>query len=513
MALPETRINKSQLLRNGDGTDSADDAVLVAARDRAAPLSMLQSKARWLGAFDPETLIGRFDPDRITQRQMRQMRRDPIINLGLHFKKTMLVNAPWHMECDDQRVAAFAEGALRAIYRRLIPQMCISFAFGYVPLVQRFGREVPSWTYEDKETKELTPVWPDTDIPAITWKVFQALPPDGAEVVFTSDGKSFDGFKHNTLAESETATGPLRVPAEHALWVSRNLDEEFGNWYGYPLTGHAFRYWWSYWYQWLLADRHMENDADPPLRVDYPPGTSVRDGEEVENYVLALEAGTQLRDGATVAIPSDYYESVDTGQLARGARKWDMEFVRGGENIDAFHKSFAYLDVAKLRSILVPEQALIGAKGSLSGNVAETYGVAFAESAAVEMAQLDQHINDHMLPRLLAQNFVNPPRCTKITDGFREEDMVLGIDLLKTVAATDPAGLQIDWRELSRQHKLPLHSTEEIARMKAEAEKAAAAAQPDPIGPNQRGNPANEPRTHIADAGASAANKVPPTSG
>jgi hypothetical protein len=475
--------------------------------DYSPPLD-LRLLARNLGAFALDTTVGRFDPERITMRQRAQMRRDPMIALGLHFRKSTLINAPWHVECDDPQIAAFVERALRDIYPRLLSQMMMALEWGYQPIVKRFKRVAPRWTYEDPKDHSVKRVWPD-GIQAVVWDDFRTIYPDGAEVTLSADGRTFRGFKHNLLTSRDGKQ--IVVPATHALWVTYGFDDNFGDWYGYPLTGYAFRYWWSYWYQWLLADRHMEQDADPPVKASYPPGSSADPDDPsktIPNINVAMKAGQMLRDGATVAVPSDFWEVDAQGTLARGMRKWDIEFIRGGENIKAFHDSFAYLDVMKLRSVLVPDQALTGARGSLSGNVAETYSIAFAESQAIIAQWLDQHINDYMIPDLVAQNFVDPPECKKVTERFRDEDLQLLNRLLEIVAASDPSALQIDWRTAVQGFNMPTLDPEEVERIKKEKEaEAKALADASGRGTQRTANAGNDnpARTRIADARDNAA--------
>jgi hypothetical protein len=495
-------------------TQREDDDPRLTPVDYSPPLD-LRMAARNLGAFDITGQIGRFDPERITMKQKSQMRRDPQIALGLHVRLAMLVNSPWHMECEDPQVAAFATHALEAIYARLVPQMFMALEFGFQPIVKRFKHASPTWTYEDPEDESTKPVWPESGVQAIIWDDFRTVPPEGAEVVLRADKKTFAGFKHNLITNREGRE--LVVPPTHALWVVYGFDHNFGDWYGYPLTGYAFRYWWSYWYQWLLADRHMEQDADPPVKASYPPGNSPDPDNPsalVPNVNVALKAGQMLRDGATVAVPSDYYEVDTTGNLARGARKWDIEFIKGGENIKAFHDSFKYLDVMKLRSVLVPDQALAGAAGSLSGTVVEEYRTAMAESQVLMSEWLDQHINDYMIPDLLAQNFIDPPDCRKVTDRFRAQDVELGHRLLEIVTASDPSSTQIDYRELAQRSDMPTLTPEEVEEAKQEREemmrKEAEFRQTQPFGGDEKGARGtdnstssgrnNESRSRIADA-------------
>src|SRR5947207_1482447 len=78
----------------------------VLAGGRLGRLNMEQIYAR----------IGEFDPERITMHQRQLMRRDPMLKMGLHFCKVSLVNAPFHFDCSDPRIAAFADRAYRAIH-------------------------------------------------------------------------------------------------------------------------------------------------------------------------------------------------------------------------------------------------------------------------------------------------------------------------------------------------------------------------------------------------------------
>jgi hypothetical protein len=428
--------------------------------DYSPKVRVLQN-ARQLGAAQIAATVGRYDPERITMRQREQMRRDPMIALGLHFIRTPLMNADWHMECADPQVAEFANRALRPIYSTLVLQMLIALEFGYAPIVKRFELAQPDWTYRDDKGKE-QPVWPSKNVSAVVWNEPRILPARGAKPLFTQSGDEFAGIEHTTVTDARGEA--LKIPATHALWVTNEREQSFGDWYGYPRTGYALRYWWSYWYRWLLGDRHFEQDADPPLVV-YTPEKLVPDpanpaGDPISAQDLGIQIGSSLRDGATISMPSTVYESEVDGRPT-GVQQWRAEFLRGGENMAAFQGSFDYLDKMKLRSLLVPEEAIVGVGGqpgqgtSQGRSVAATYGAAFAESEALLMAQIDQLINDYMLPDLIAQNFKDAPTVTKITEGFRERDMSLSTQLLTILTQNAPESLQLDVRKLAESAGLP----------------------------------------------------------
>lgn len=404
--------------------------------------------------------IGKFDPDNITMRQMAQMRRDPMMYMGLHYTKVPLLNAPWHIDCKDPQVAAFVENALRPIYNRLVMQMMASLEFGYAPIVLRFERKVPDWVYADpNDAFKTVDVWPNKNIPAVVWNEPRILPPRGAEVMFTPDGESYAGFRHTGLPRDEDDPRPVEIDAQHSLWYTNQRDEEFGNWYGFPLTGYAFRYWWSYWYVWLLLDKHMETDADPPLFVRYPEGTGPDPddpSQQVSNYEIAMKGGDALRDGATMAASSEVYIDEVSGRPT-GTYKWDAKFLTGGYNGQAFQQRLEHMEVLKLRALLVPEQALIeGAKGTGSRNVAEVYGAAFAEAQEIRKKDIDQHLNEYVIPDLVAQNFVDAPTAKIVTSGFRSADSALATQILDTIASKDPRILRIDYPALAEGEGLPV---------------------------------------------------------
>ena len=400
--------------------------------------------------------LGEFNPENITYEQMYMMRRDPMIALGLKYLKAPLLNAPWKIQSKDLRQAAFVENALKAIYTPLLLAICTKFEFGHAGIIKTFERIKPDWTFIDENGTEQD-VWPSDTISAVVWGTPRVLPPETVEPAFTQDGQQFDGlsYKPGPLMKDPKASDNAKagetelIPVGHALWAINEREDVFGNWAGWPRTGYAFRYWYSYWYNYILADKHFEQDADPPAKVSYPPGKTydAEVGEEVDNAAIALQMGDLLREGATLAFPSDTWED-DLGKPS-SQKKWDFDFVKGGENLDAYLNRFKDLRVMKLRGLLVPEQALIeGQSGNSSRNAAASYGAIFAESLGIEMAVIDFLINRYMIPDLLAINFAEPAVCTKVTTGFRTVDTTFANTLLSYIANQSGKDLPIDIFEL-----------------------------------------------------------------
>lgn len=459
-----------------------------------------------------DTLGQPFDSTKIPLSKLYQMRRDPMIAFALHYIKVPLIRANWYIKCEDAQVAAFVDYALRKIYGRLVLQYMLSLDFGFSATVKRFEEADITATYIDPADpdREDIPVWDNGNIKPMLWKTFVALPPEQVEPRWTQQGE-FNGIRYDTKKDVPLAfpnakvfdrDDTVDVPLQSSLWITNERDSGFGSPWGYPRIGYAFRYWWSYWYRWALADRHFEKDADPPTLVRYPKDADDLSYDENDELVdfrdIALGMGEQARSGSTIAMPSDLVPGGGIDDRSTGVYKWDITHLEGGSNFEAFDKTFDRLEVLKLRSIWVPEQAFLeGSGGTSSRNVAATMTDSFQESQAVLMSEFDEHLNRFVIPQLVALNFPTfRGEARKITKGFGAEDLDLAKQLIQWVGQKDPNSLQVDMRSLLEQFGMPLKHPDVIAAEEQKIIEQAQALAPPPVpaGPGQAGTvktPAN----------------------
>lgn len=424
---------------NGDGKSAAEIRKYAKrlAQDRRFASTQGQTGG-WVNWGSMAEYLGQpFDVTKIPLSKLEQMRKDPILAFGLMFVKVPLVRAKWDIECSDPQRAAFVKNALGQIYGRFILAYCNSFDYGYSPIIKRFEYMVPDWKYIVPETYKEEDVWPDKNIKALVWKPFIPINPrsavphwnakgefSGIDIVSSSSSTLF-GSSHQRGLFGDNDGRAADVPLDWALWATNEKDSEFNSLWGYPRIGYAYRFWWSYWYKFGLSDRAFEKWGDPPVVVFHPADEDVQDsaGETVDFGQEALNVAEQLRSGANVAMPSSVIRGYDERHTS--VREWDLKTMETTANFEALNKSFEYLDVQKLRSVMVPEQALIEGKGgSSSRNVAEEFGNIFQESQAVVMEEIDDLINRYMIPQLLEANFgPGGPSCRKVTTGFDPADI------------------------------------------------------------------------------------------
>lgn len=449
------------------------------------------STGTWVNWASEEAYLGQpWDTTRIPLAKLEQMRRDPILAFALMFVKVPLIRAPWYIKCADPKIASAVDASLRRIYGRFVLAYTNSFDYGFSPMVKRFTYEDnPDWTYVEKDDPfgEEQLVWTDKTVKPLVWKPFTALNPRGATPHWNSKGE-FNGIDF-TGAQSPNAMssfgtsgyptnwgrtgGQKRIPdvaLDWALWATNDKDSVFGSYWGYPRIGPAYRFWWAYWYRFGVSDRAFEKWGDPPVVVFHPndPLAVGTDGLAIDHTSEALALAESLRGGANVAMPSSVVTGLD--EKATNVREWWMEQMEVKTNFSSINEIFEYLDVQKLRAVLVPEQALIEGKGGTSSrNVAATFGDLFAESQAVVKTEIDDHLNRFVIPQFVELNFgPNAPRAEIVTTGFESSDVESMREVVRLLGQRKTLSM-VDEREIFERLGLPTVSRKEMNRRLAEA--------------------------------------------
>lgn len=429
-----------------------------------------------------------FDSERVTLYQMRQMRKDAMISFGLHYIKVPLVRADWHIEARDKngpnaQVAAFIDAALRKIYARYVFQRTLALDFGFQAMSKRFIMQNPGGVYKDPteadQTKQIKPVWDEGSVQPIIWKTPTPLRPELVTPVFDDNTGEFIGMNYEAPQVSKPKRGAkgkgvMEIDVYHSLWGTNEKDSEMGSIYGFPRTGHARDYWWAYKFLFQLSNRGYERIAIPPVLAFHPEGSSVIDettGEMRANWEIALEMADRLRSNAVAAVPSTMAET-GLGETSNTQRAWDFKFLETpSEALKIFDERFNYLNVMKLRSVWVPEQAFIeGEGGTSSRNVAAQMAEIFVESQALLMDEIDDEINRYMIPQLLIVDFPefvnNGGQANKVSHGFRKEDIDFYKQILQLIGQSNAELLtsQVDITELLRRMNTPLRDARELER-------------------------------------------------
>lgn len=493
-------LQSIDLAQNGSESEARERMKRRLSNDRQ-PVAAASSSSWVDWEMEREFLGQPFDSTRIPLAKLEQMRRDPILAFALMFVKVPLVRAPWYIKCSDPKIAAAVDASLRKIYGRFILAYCNSLDYGFSPMVKRFALEdKPDWVYVDKDnpTAEEQPVWTNKVVKPIVWKPFTALNPRRAAPHWNSKGEFngidfaqrgtsspffTSGYPLNTNPSNvEWATSQKRVAdvqLDWALWATNEKDSVFGSYWGYPRIGYAYRFWWAYWYRFGVADRAFEKWGDPPMIVYHPDDPLAQDetGSPIDFTAIALELAESTRSGANIALPSGVITSLD--ERATNVREWEISQLQTKTDFSSIGDIFRYLDIQKLRSVMVPEQALVeGEGGTSSRNVASTFGDLFQEAQAVIKEEIDDHLNRWVIPQFVEVNFgQDAPRAEIVTTGFDTMDMENMRAVLQLVGQRKLLSV-VDERELAERMGVPTVSRKEMNRRLEEAAAEAEAMAP-----------------------------------
>lgn len=469
-----------------------------------APTSAAQTpgETQWQGLRD--TLGPPFDSERVTLRQMRQLRKDPMISFALHYRKVPIAKAEWYIEARDKKgvnaqVAAFVDACLRKIYARYIFQRTLAMDFGFQAISKRWQFANPGGVYEDQTKIDATtglpdikPIWDQGTILPKIWRAPVALRPELVHPIFDDKTEDFAGILYDvpttTAAAQKKRTGgkakaQLEIDIYHALWATNQKDNEHGSIYGYPLTGYARDYWWAYKFLFGLSNRGYERLAIPPVLAYHPEGSTLVDsvsGATRPNWEIALEMAERLRANAVAAVPSTMAEA-GIGDTSNTQRAWDFKFMETPTDaLTVFDDRFNYLNVMKLRSCWVPELAFTGGEvGRTGGNVAAQMAEVFTQSQALLMEEIIEEVNLYMIPQLLLLNF---PEFIKaggsakmVSKGFSSSDLELYQQVIQLLGQADPENLaRIDVVEILKRLSIPVKDPRAFAAEREQIAKQAA---------------------------------------
>ena len=529
-----------------NGAPDADLTVEQAAQIRAsmgakeqAPSTRVASVfSNWRDVADQ--LGDPFEREKIPVSKLRQMRRDPMLGFGLSYIKVPHVRANWFINARSNsgpnlQVANHLDYDLRRIYASLILQLLNSLDFGFQAIAKRFEFHTPPGTFVDidpntgAETEQ--PIWSQGSIQPIAWKPFVPLRPEGVEPIWNPAGE-FDGIEYapsgaNTgQAQQGQGSGAqqssggkggtnkeqvYKIDLGHSLWMTNEMDSNFRSVFGYPRLGYAYSYWWSYWFRWAIADRAFERKADPSVLVYHPEGEFINEdtGERMSYSEYAILMGERMRSGGVIALPSTTYEDNN----GRGTiREWEIDFTKDAVNFDPFDASFEYMDVQKLRSLFIPEQAFLEGKGGTSSrNVADTMGSAFIEAQDMLSKQLTDHINRWVIPQWVAANYpdflADNGVAELVVQGFGDEDHEFMMQVIQLIGQQQTGQEElakfVDLKKVLEDHGVPLTTFAEQQRREQEF----VAQQQAQIGPAAAG-----PVALLPPAGGTGAPAAPGTS-
>ena len=192
-----------------------------------------------------------------------------------------------------------------------------------------------------------------------------------------------------------------RMPLEVMQTLTLSNEVEGTYWYGTPMMDAceaAYDAWQNVAY---AADRYDRRIAGSHWVIYYPHETSIYDGVETKNSLIAESLLRKLESAGSVVLPREIDHAMAQAGISPKDAGWSIELISDqGVGTTSFTERMKYLDTQKVRGFGVPERSVLegqfGTKAEAGehGDFAIT-GMEMKHEAAVVL--INRHVVDHLL--------------------------------------------------------------------------------------------------------------------
>ncbi len=196
----------------------------------------------------------------------------------------------------------------------------------------------------------------------------------------------------------------ITIPLENSLLISFRV--EGTQWYGQSLLENAR----AAYNEWVEANAgaalYDKKIAGSRIVVHYPPGQSEVDGVMKDNGLIARDFLRALEGAGSIAIPTTVAAYVD--QLNKDTAElfqWKVDILTdGGNKQAAFTPRLQYLDVQKVRALLMPERAILEGQFGTKAEAGVHADLALTH-ASLTHEMITRTVNTNVVDQLLMLNW------------------------------------------------------------------------------------------------------------
>jgi len=294
---------------------------------------------------------------------------------------------------------------------------------------EKIWEQKPGWHVVDADRGV------DIVVNAYVYRKMKDLLPTSITVDYKKDTQEFNGFIQNKGGQDE-----VPVPTEKSFVYTH--DKEFGNVYGWSRMKAVYPYWYTYWIVDGLHERWLSKLGREPIVVEYPPGTSP-DGFETDgvtvhyedNAVFAQRAGESVQPDSVIKVPA----------ASKDEPGWDIKALEVRSRGEQFERYKEFLDIRKLRALLVPERMVTQHGGTGTEAMAKVHADVGVRSIEGEIQDIEDHINKYAIPQLIKYTFGdNAPEAIVKIEELSQETKAFLSDVYMQMVKTGKAQPAID---------------------------------------------------------------------
>jgi len=206
----------------------------------------------------------------------------------------------------------------------------------------------------------------------------------------------------------------------------------------------------------------MERKGDPPLKFRYSRGNDIPTNHP--NLDRALKLGQELRSNSTIVLPNVRDE--------KGEYAWNVEYLLDDKRAEQFLSYIKYLDVMKLRSVIVPERAFTQDTSTGSYAMAEAHADLFLLAEEGLISDCEDAINRYIIPPFVKYNFgmSAPPAIIDIAPITKENRQMLKemvIEVMKAMAQNNEY-FYFDIEKIAQELNVPIREIKKKEETEAE---------------------------------------------
>ncbi len=317
-----------------------------------------------------------------TYANYRDLSKDPTVSLGRGLLVAGILAGSWSVESDEDA-----------------SEQAVDMVRGLLPIRENVMRNAVTFGRVDFGWQGFEKIFAIKDGRLVLERL-KPLLQDITTILVDVHG-NLSGYRQTDTRYSST----VDVPLEKILHIVFGAGP--GDLYGLPLLENIRATQTSYDECDAGAKRYDEKIAGSHWVIKYPPGTSVVEGESVNNGEVASQMLALLQSSGSVAIPTTVATNLQelNDQNVTALYAWSVELIADeGSGQAGFGERLKYLDALKVRGLGLPERAMLeGSHGTLAE--ADAHG----DLAVLIMESTDRTItkavNEQVVNQLLELNF------------------------------------------------------------------------------------------------------------
>lgn len=317
-------------------------------------LRQYRSTSRLAG--DGESIIGYFNPRRVTHKTRLLMLNDPLIAFGTAIHMGAITNLQWTVESRDPEIKAFIQAMLERIYDDLALGAAMAIPLGWQVVEKVWAVKDLLVDVETRKDGEISTV--EKNFPG-AWIIDEtkSIDHDSIKLLIDPEKDAWGGVEQN-LEGRLASQGDGKIGTEHVVLWSHRKARVNGKLTGWSILDPVYEPWWFGVAHELHTNRYFERKGDPSVVGRHPEGVFGPDGQPIDGGAWILEQATTLRNGGAVALSSKRDEK-------SGEYLADLSYLQDDKRGDMFDKRMEKLEVRKLRALLVTDRVMAAGAGGL----------------------------------------------------------------------------------------------------------------------------------------------------